>query len=826
MQVLRQDLAYAIRQLRRTPGFTVLVLLTIALGIGANTAVFSLVNGFLRPLPARSPEQLVVLAAQLKGDDTGVQYRFPFAAIQDFRAQAGSFSDVFGFDVGLSGLRANGKTTEFFYAIVTGNFFPALGLRPAAGRLFFPGEGEHAGAEPLLVLGYNYWQKRFGGSPGVVGTEVRIDGRAARVVGVAPKGFYGPYGGADMEGYMLLDWSASSRYWDTPTELYTSRSARRYTVLARLKPSVTLRQAQSAMDVLMRRLEAEHPATDRGIGVRIIPEPLSRPVPVRVLANALPLVRTFVLILGAMVLLLACLNVANLMLVRATARRREMAIRAALGSGRGRLVRQMLTETVLLAFGGAAAGVVFGKWGKDAFAASIDLATDFPTILDFHFDWRVFTYALIAASAAGILIGLWPALRASQTNANAVLHDGRGDGGSGGHPGRNRMRNFLAVAQVAGSLILLIVAGLFIRSLDHAQRLDLGFNPDHLLTVRMDPRHAGYDAQRATRFYRELERRVKSLPDVQSVSQAFSLPLGYINDGGSVWIEGRPAAEQPPTVMLNSIQGQYFETMQIPIVQGRAFAESDSETAPLAAIVNQTMAARFWPGQEAVGKRFRFGKADSPLWRVVGIARDSKYLAVAETPLPYFYIPLAQFDYSLRVLQVRSNIPPERLAPLIEQQIRALDPDVPIADLQPARQSLGGPAGFLMYRIGALQASTMGSLGLLLAIIGVYGVVSYGAAQRTHEIGVRMALGAQPGDIRRLVLRHGAKLVVIGLALGLAGAVALARLTSRIVLLISATDPLTYIEVTGLLAVIALWACYVPARRAMRIDPIKALRHE
>jgi predicted permease len=383
MQVLRQDLAYAVRQLRRTPGFTLLVLLTIALGIGANTAVFSLINGYLRPLPVRSPEQIVVLAAQTKGDDVGLRYRFPFAVVQDLRAQAGCFSDVLAFGLGLSGINADGRTTEFFYSIVTGNFFPALGLSPAAGRLFVAGEGEHPGGDPLLVLGHGYWQKRFGGAPDVIGRSVRVDGKLVRIVGVAPKEFHGPYGGAEMEGYMLLDWSAASPYWDSPTELYTSRTARRWTVIARLKPAVTLKQAQSSLDVLMRRLEAQHPASDRGIGVRVVPEPLSRPEPVRVLSDAVPLVRRFVPLLGGLVLLLACMNVANLMLVRATGRQREMAIRAALGSGRGRLVRQMLTESALLGFAGAVLGVVFGKWGKDAFAASIDLATDFPTFSTF-----------------------------------------------------------------------------------------------------------------------------------------------------------------------------------------------------------------------------------------------------------------------------------------------------------------------------------------------------------------------------------------------------------------------------------------------------------
>jgi predicted permease len=433
----------------------------------------------------------------------------------------------------------------------------------------------------------------------------------------------------------------------------------------------------------------------------------------------------------------------------------------------------------------------------------------------------------MAAAATAVLIGLWPALQISRADPNPVLRDGRGEGGSGGRPGRQRMRSVLAIGQVAGSLVLLIVAGLFIRSLDRAQRMNLGFNPDHVLNVRMDPSHAGYDRPRTVDFYRELERRVRRLPGVQNVSLAFRSPLGYLNDSSLIYLPGRPSDEdQPPLAGRNSISGDYFETLQIPIVSGRSFRESDTAAAPLVAIVNETFAARFFPGQDPTGQRFRSSHPDGPLWQVVGVARDSKYMAVAEAPMPYYYTPLTQLHYPLRVLQIRSNVPPERLAPVVEREIRAVDPDVPIADLQSMRQSLNGMAGFLVYRIGALQASAMGALGLLLSIIGVYGVVSSGAAQRTHEIGIRMALGAAPADIRRMVLGQGVALVAAGLAVGVAGALALSRVTTKVVLLVDALDPLTYAGVTLLLSGIALWACYIPARRAMRLDPLNALRHE
>ncbi len=797
------------------------MVLTVALGIGANTAIFSMINGFLRPLPARNSEQIVVLAARTKGDETGFGYRFSFAALQDYRKQASAFSELFAFNPDLGGLNADGKTTEFLFSTVTGNYFSALGLRPAAGRLLMPGEGEAASSDLPVVLGYACWQKRFGGSASVIGKQVRINGVAAHIVGVAPREFHGTYAGADMEGYLPL---ATYSEWRTGN-FFTGRTIRRLTVLGRLRPGISLATAQSSVDVLSRRLEEQYPSTDRDISVRVIPENLARPLPLPFLTDVLPTVRGFVLVLAGLVLLLACMNVANILLVRATIREREMAIRAALGSGRRRLISQMLTESTLLALLGAAAGLVFGKLGSNAFASDIDLGTDMPVLLDFSFDWRVFAYALAGALLCSILIGIWPALRVSRTNAGAVLHDG-GRGSAG--PGRHRIRSLLVIGQVAGSLVLLVVAGLFVRSLRNAQHVDLGFNPDHVLNVRIDTRHAGYGRQRTIDFYRELERRVRAIPGVESASLAFSVPLGYISDGTSVYPEGKPVlpGEQPMGIGRNPVDEAYFETLQIPIVRGRSFTENDTESSPHVMVINQTMAARLWPNQDPIGRRVRMSTPDSPLWEVVGVARDGKYLAVFESPLPYLYVPLAQQDSYMRVLQVRSAAPPDSLKLRLEHEIQALDPDMPFADLETMRQGMNGPAGFLLFRIGAVQGAGMGILGLVLAVIGVYGVVSYGASQRTREIGIRMALGAHPRDILRMILHQGVVLVSLGVAAGLGTAALLSRVTGRVLMLVSATDPLTFGGVTLLLAGIALWACWIPARRAMKVDPMVALRHE
>jgi predicted permease len=823
MRGLLPDLVYAVRQLRKNRGVTGLVILTLALGIGANTAIFSVVNGFSRPLPVASPEQIVVVAAQVKGDRTGFQYRHSYPALVDLRGQSEVFSDVLGYDMQLGGLTAGRKTSQFMYAIVTGNYFSVLGIRPAAGRLFVPGEGEHPDARTLVVLGYSCWQKRFGGDPGVVGSQVRVDGKPATVIGVVPREFHGLYVGGEMDAYLPLSYLTA---WEERNfaDLFTNRNKRRLTVVARLKPGVSVSRARSAMNVIAARLADLYPASDKNVGIRVVPETLARPMPLPQMADFGPMLTRLFLVLAGLVLLVACLNVANILLVDAALRRREMAVRAALGSGRGRLMRQMLTQSMLLALLGAAAGTVVASWASHALSSLHWLETDLPVSLDFSFDWRVFAYSLGAAIATGIVMGLWPAFHAARADLNAVLHDGSR---SSGGPARQRARGLLVVAQVSGSLILLIAAGLFVRQLREVGRVDLGFDADHILNVLLDPHYVGYSRTRATGFFRELERRVTALPGVESASEAFSVPLGYWQDGSVVRVEGRAydPGEQPPMVFENPVDPPYFDTLRIPIRRGRGFRESDDENAPRVAVVNETMAREFWPNQDPIGKRFsRDGGRD--WWQVAGVARDSKYLVVFERPLPYFYVPLAQDYASMRVLQVRSTERPETLAAEVERAIHALDPDMPVSDVRTMRQSLAGGMGFMMFRFGASLAGIMGLLGLILAAVGIYGVVSFSASQRTREIGIRMALGAERSSILRLVLRQAITLVLLGVAAGLAGAAALARVMANYMAFVSAADPLAFTLLTLLLAAVALCACYIPARKAMRMDPMAALRHE
>jgi predicted permease len=595
-------------------------------------------------------------------------------------------------------------------------------------------------------------------------------------------------------------------------------------VFGRLKPGVSIKQAQTSLNAIAATLAEQYPATDKGISVHVMPERLARPEPMP--NNLVPIIAIgLFLFLAGLLLVLACLNVANILLVRATTRQQEMGIRVALGAGRARLIRQVLTETAMLALLGGAAGILLATWASPGLIESAKLGGGVPIRMDFSFDWRVFAYAAGAMVFTGIVVGLWPAWRAARADVNAVLREG---GRTGAGIERHRVRDILVVAQVAGSLMLLIVAGLFARSLRKAQQMYLGFDADHLLNVTVYPREVGYDEARTKEFFRELKDRVRVLPGVKTLSLASTVPMSGSTSVDNIYLEGRPTAagQQPPVIFNNSVDEDYFATMRVPLLRGRAFRESDDENAPQVAIVNQSMAARFWPNEDAIGKRFSVKGASGPFLEVVGVAADGKYIFIAESPQPYFYRPLAQNFQSFRTLQIRSSATPESLIAPVEQEIGKLAPDLPIFNAETMEQELNGGNGYMVFREGARRAAQMGFLGLLLAVVGVFGVVSYAAAQRTHEIGIRMALGAARRDILRLVLGQGVRLVAIGVGLGAAAAWALTRAMGKLLIGVSATDPLTYAGAIGALAAVALLACYLPARRASRVEPLVALRYE
>jgi len=822
LQTCWQDLRYAIRTLRKSPGFTAAVMLTLSLGIGANTAIFSMVDFLLlRPLPIKDPAKVRFLVSEWKSGHASTAFSYP--DFQEIRRQT---ADVF-LDIAaaqsfqMDGLTVDGVTESMWATYVSGNFFDVMGIKPALGRIILPTEGQVVGVDPVLVLSYSYWTSRFNGDPRIVGKKAFVNGQAVTIVGIAPKGFHGPTALIDFQGYMPLAMAAAFK--DAPKDFLADPQQSNFALLARLMPHLTDDRVQTALSVVAKRLSDQHRKEDAWIslhafnlgpaGLAIDPtEP-----------NALSLVSVPFLTLGGFLLLLACANMTNLLLVRAAIRQREMAVRAALGGGRGRLIRQLLTETVLLALFGCVGGIILGLGSSRAFG-SISMRTVLPVVLDFHFDWRVFAYALAVAVLVGLLVGIVPALRAASCDLNQVLHEG----GRTATSARQRLRMTLVVAQVGGSLMLLIVAGLFVRSLENVQHYDLGFDPAHVLNLTIDPHEAGYDEAQARIFYQGLLERVRAIPGVKSASLAASVPMGYYNLAASIQIPSyeTPQGQRAPYAGYNEISPGYLGTMRIPLIRGRDIRDSDNQNSPRVALISQTMADRYWRGEDPLGRRFSFSADPGHPLEVVGIVGNFRQDAISREFYPYFYVPLDWNPGTQATLQVRTTTAPEVHAREMTAVIHSLEPAMPVFDVQPMTAALETMNGFLIFQFGAVLAASLGTLGLLLAIVGVFGVISYSANQRTHEIGVRMALGARPLQILQMVLRQGFAIIVLGVLSGALAAAAMAKLLANLLVSVSPVDPLTYGSASLILAFIALTACYLPARRATRVDPLVALRYE
>jgi len=818
MQNIWHDLRYAARVLSKSPWFTLIAILTLAVGIGANTAIFSVVNSLiLRPLPVKDPGQLVVLGfRQAHGP---VLSQISYTEWENIAQQPDSpFSSIVGYQLSSDGISVNGKAYGMLTNFVTANYFESLGTQAAQGRLILPTEGKIPGADPVIVLGYSFWKALLGGDPAIVGSKVLVDGRPFTVIGVAPEGFHGL--ASLLEASAFIPYAMESTLGEN-TELLTSPKTRNLQVMARLKPGISLEQARSGVGVIAQRLAQKYPDVDKELEIEVHPERLARPE----VASASPLiaVSTLFLCLAALVLLLACVNVANILLVRGTIRQREMAIRAALGGTRARLIRSLLTESILLALGGGVAGVVLGNLFR-RMIESVNLGTSLPVLIDFSFDERVFAYAFGAALLAGTLVGIVPAIRASRCDLNAVLHQA----GRSVAVGRHRLRSALVIAQVAGSLMLLVVAGLFTRSMAKAQKMDLGFDPTHVVNLSMDPNTIGYRETQGRLFFQQLLDQVRSTPGVESASLAYTVPMGYYNSVSTLEIEGYvPSANQPGPISLNNmVTPGYFKTMGIPIVRGRDFTDADREDTKYVAIVNEAMAQKFWPSQNPIGRHFyRNGKLNQSI-EVIGVAKDSYTNLFLSAKQPFFYLPLAQDYVSLVTLQVRTTQAPETMMASLQKQIEALAPGLPVFNVQTMSEGLYTLAGFLIFQIGAGLTAALGLLGLLLAVVGVYGVVSYVTAQRTHEIGIRTALGAQRSDVLKMVLGQGLVIVGLGIGIGVLAAAAAGRVVRNFLVGVSPTDPLTYGVVSFVLVLIASLACWIPARRATRVDPLVALRYE
>jgi len=819
---LMRDVRFAIRQLVKNPGFAVTSVLTLALGIGVNTAIFSLVNSLLlKPLPVPNAEQIATVVP--RENNGPLQQTLSWNEYKEVRAESrGSFSDLFAYNMNLDGLAVGGQLPDRIMTMyVSGNFFEGLGLKPAAGRLFLRSEGETLGQDPVVVLGYDYWQQRFNGNPNVIGQPVTLDGHPVTIVGVAPKGFRGMQSFLTVAAYLPL---SELPIAGTPVDHITNWQNRMLVVNGRLRSGVSVKQAGASLSVIARNLTRLHPDIEKSLGIEVFPEPQLRinpgdPKTVFIIAGLF-------LSLAVMVLLLACVNVANLVLVRATAREREMAIRTALGAQRSRLVGQMITESVMLALIGGAVGVALGM-GASGALSHLNLHADLPVRFIFDFDWRIFFYSLVIALLGGVVVAIAPALHIARANVSAVLHEGsRGVAG-----GRHWVRDGLVALQIAGSLVMLVVAALFVRSLSAMQTMDFGFKPDHVVNFTIDSNEVGMTDATARNLANNLTVGLQQLSGVDYVSHASATPLGYLDNGGDkMVIDGGPVSVNPEdsNAGYNVVSPEYFSVMGIDLVRGRTFKDADNEHSRDVAIVSETAARKFWPGQDPIGNTFRMGGEKDRKLEVVGIARDAEFeLYAGGKSQPYFYIPYAQHSQgnTLMVFQLRSDRNVASLAPEVEKTIHSLAPQLPVFQVQTMRQGLYTMNGLLLFQIGASLAAIMGGLGLTLAVIGLYGVVSYAVGRRVHEIGLRMALGASRVSVFRMIYRQSIVIIAVGLGAGLAVALLVARAVGSVVV-VSVWNPATYLLVGGVLALAALASTYLPARRAMSLEPMVALRED
>jgi predicted permease len=816
MQTLFQDLRYGARMLLKRPGFTAVAVITLALGVGANTAIFSVVNSLLlRPLPYRDSERLAIIWSHSPGANVEQDWPSPgqFSAI---KAQGGAFEALAlaqGSNVNLTGQAAPERIGALRLSSAV---FPLLGAQAALGRVFLP-EEDAPGKPMAVILSHGFWQRRFGGDPKALGQSLTINGAAYSIVGVMPPDFslgyeVMPTVGAVSQAELLLPLPLSP-------EGMNSQGDENYNVLARFKPGVTVAAAQAELNLAVRRLEQQFPdryPSSRRFSLSV------RPLLEQVVGDVKP---ALLILLGAVgcVLLIACANVANLLLARAAVREREMAIRIAIGAGRWRVVRQLLTESVLLATVGGALGLVAAIWGL----AGLRWLNpgDIPRIATIGIDGRVLVFTLAIIALTGVLFGLAPALR----NSRASLGDTLKEGGRSLVGGSQQLRNLLVIAEIALSLVLLIGAGLLLRSFVRVQRVEPGFAPQNVLSLRMTTMGTAY-AERARRliFYRELWERVRRLPGVEAAGGVSILPLAGGISWGGVTIEGyNPASGQSAIQADGRVASVgYFETMKIPLLRGRFFTEQDSQEAARVAIIDENMARAYWRDTDPIGKRLKFGGAnsDAPWMTVVGVVANVKQYALDTDSRVALYTPHLQTPDSTMYVVARTTTDPLSVMAAVTRESRTLDPNVPIFDVKTMGQLLS--ESMARRRFAMLALGLFALVALALAAVGIYGVISYSVAQRTREIGIRVALGAQTRDVLNLVLRQGMSLAIIGVGLGLIAAFALTRVMSSLLFGVSATDLLTFAVIGLFLTTVALVACLIPARRAAKVDPMIALRYE
>ncbi|MGH9935870.1 MAG: ABC transporter permease [Blastocatellia bacterium] len=800
MQTFWQDLRYGARMLVKNPGFTLIAVFTLALGIGANVSIFSVVNAVLiQPLPFVEPDRLVWAWGVVRNG--GNRYSVAPLDYLDYRAQNTTFEQfaaTFSIPIFLN-LTGSGAPERLEARVVTGNFFQSLGAKAALGRAFSP-ENEKAGNDQVVMLSHGLWQRRFGGEPSIVGKTLTLDGKKCEVIGVMPPNFKFPQN-AELWTPMNFEMAPEMR----------QRKSHFLRPIGRLKPGVTLSQAQADLDAVARRLEGQYPESNIGWGLRMVP------LRDQLVGNIKP---TLQVLFGAVgfVLLIACANVANLSLVRAAGRGSEVAVRMALGAGRLRIARQMLAESVLLSLVGGALGVILAAWGVELIVAFS--GNDLPPTAQVGVDRVALGFTLGVSLLTGLLFGLAPAWQATRPPLSETLKDG--GKGAGRSALRNRTRSLLVVFETAIAVALLIGAGLLIRSYIRLQQVSPGFDAANVLTTRINLAYGKYNAPEKTgAFWGQLQERLAALPGVEAVGMITELPLSGQPNNWGFTIEGRPPVRpgQEFGADYRRIDQDYLRSMRIPLLRGRGFTEQEVRQSAKVILISETLANGAFPNEEPLGKRLLL---DRTPFEIIGVVGDIRHRTLEAAPYATMYVPT--LDTGWMNLTIRATGDPLGLAAAVRRETLAIDPDQPIAAVRTMEQVLSESVAAPRYRTWLLGLFAV--VALILAGVGIYGVTSYTVAQRTREIGVRVALGAQTADVLKLVIGQGIKLTLAGVLLGLGGALALTRLVKTMLFGVSATDPLTFAVIALLLTVVTLLACWIPARRATKVDPMIALRYE
>ena len=811
MATIWQDVMYALRMLRKSRGFTIVAVLTLVVGIGGNATVFSWIRGvLLNPLPGVAQANQLVVAETVM--PTGELHTSSYPDYKDFRDQNHVFSALIGFEfVGADlSLQEDAPAKRVWGLIVTENYFDVLGVRPALGQTFHSAPNQALNSDPYIVLSQGLWARQFGSDPNIVGRVVHINTHPFTVIGVAPQGFYGTIVGIAAEYWVPMMMQPQA----LPGEDIDQRSPTFVHIMGRLRPGVTMAQAQAEMGTIAAHLAREYPDTNKNVGVSLAPVWKAH----YGVQDFLRSVLGFLMIAAALVLLIACVNVANLLLARATAREREMAIRAAMGADRERLVRLLLSECLVLALVGGAGGALLAMWGVNLLKILMP-ATHLPIAFSNGVSAPVLWFTLLLSLATGIVFGLVPALRGSKTDLNQSLKEGGRSVSASGH----RLRDVLVISEVALATVLLVTAGLLLRSLRNAEAAGPGFSANHVALAAFDLRGSGYSGDRGTNYFDRMLERIRTMPGVESATSERYVPLWFTGRSYTfIQVEGfTPGPNEDMRIDLNVVGADYFHTMQIPIVEGRDFTKQDRSGAPKVIIINQTMAKRFWPGQDPTGHSVKLWGE----WRTVaGVAHDIKYHRVNEEPEPFMYMPALQTNDTEANILVRSQLPASTVIGMVHDVAQSLDSKVQPIESDDLSALLR--ASMFANRTAAAIASLLGGLGVFLAALGIYGLLSYTVSQRFREIGVRVALGAQRGDVLRLVVGAGCKLAAIGAAVGAAVALAVTQGMSSLLFGVSATDPPTFLIVIALVTLAAALAAYIPARRATRVDPMVALRYE